>query len=755
MDETRRFGRFYREKELKKLIRNICILSIIFMFICGGIQTFFNEYRQQSIEDSSKEILKDRLAQVNEIFYNVKLIVSQSEYNTYLKNFLKETSDKSQLKDSELYNNIMKELMSIEKDTPAISIAWMADFDGSFFIENNGYISDDNWDIETRSWYQKHNKTKEAYVTNPYRIASDGSRVISVIKPLYDEQNNYLGVFAVDVDYNYLISCLSTVDLKKQGKMMLISGDGTVIYSSDKKDFLKSAKDIIDAETTNTGRIWTTVVELNVPQWKMLISMPKLYLENNYEKKFRYFELSAAFLALIIYMMCVMIFVGKYFTAIRTQQISDMDEMTGIYNVRGMTSAIEELLEETDHTSYYYAAFAVKKINILNEMLGFAKVNRLFVHIAKCLISETQKEEYYGRISGNKFGIYFSAENAEEAKKRLEKLNDKILEFRISENDELTFQLIMGVFEVGDEKDFEKIKSYTDFTLEIAKNNSSYESSIIFFNNDFKEIHAYEQQLENDMEKAIENDEFEIYIQGKYDVKSLELRAGEVLVRWNNGKNGLIYPTVFIPLFEKNGFIIKLDYLVFEKTCELIRKWIDTGIEPLALAVNLSRIHLDHLDVVDKFYECIKKYKIPPELLQIELTESALAENLGNLIELIKLFKEKNISVAIDDFGSGYSTLSTLKELNFDTLKIDREFFIDMHDNTRGKAIVRNIISMANELNIETVSEGIETEEQLEFLKKNNGDLVQGFYFSKPVPIDIFEKLMDEERSNCFTCKDS
>ncbi|MEG1609812.1 MAG: EAL domain-containing protein, partial [Bilophila sp.] len=212
----------------------------------------------------------------------------------------------------------------------------------------------------------------------------------------------------------------------------------------------------------------------------------------------------------------------------------------------------------------------------------------------------------------------------------------------------------------------------------------------------------------------------------------------------NHPTQGLIPPDAFIPLFEKNGFIIQLDEYIWEQACILLRTWIDSGRTPVPLSVNVSRMHIHDLHFCDKLLKLVTRYAIPPYLLKLELTESAFLENEAGLLAAMNTLHAHDFLFSMDDFGSGYSSLNMLKSLPIDTIKIDRLFLSEVVTTERGKTIIRHIIAMAHQMNIRIIAEGVETMEQALFLLESGCCLAQGYFYSRPVPVDSFEKMAYE-----------
>ncbi len=277
-----------------------------------------------------------------------------------------------------------------------------------------------------------------------------------------------------------------------------------------------------------------------------------------------------------------------------------------------------------------------------------------------------------------------------------------------------------------------------------AKVKGKYEHSYSFFNEDTRNRLYKEKRLEDNMNKALEKGEFIVYYQPKYSLGDVnEIEGAEALIRWNSPEFGFISPIDFIPLFEKNGFIVNIDMFVFEEVCKTLNKWINKGYTPVPISVNMSRVHLYRDNFIENITDLISKYNISPEFIELELTESVVFDNLNILIDIMKKIKEIGFLISMDDFGSGYSSLNLLKDLSFDILKLDRGFLIETTDTKRGKIIISKIVEMAKAIDIKVICEGVETYEQVEFLKEIGCDKVQGYLFAKPMVLDEFEKHLN------------
>jgi len=260
--------------------------------------------------------------------------------------------------------------------------------------------------------------------------------------------------------------------------------------------------------------------------------------------------------------------------------------------------------------------------------------------------------------------------------------------------------------------------------------------------------------IESEMYKALENEEFQVYLQPKINMVTTKICGAEALVRWIHPEEGMRSPALFIPIFEKNGFISQLDMYMFEKVCRIKADWIACGRQyaHIVISVNMSRVHLHEKDFCETLSEIADKYGIVHNELEIEITESVFEEDNNVLIDNVERIKEQGFLVSIDDFGSGFSALNLLKDLYVDTIKIDRGFIHGSGETARGKGIIRNVIALCLDLKVDVVTEGIETKEQAEFIMQCGCQIAQGFYYSRPLPLNEFELFADQYINAVLSC---
>ncbi len=261
-----------------------------------------------------------------------------------------------------------------------------------------------------------------------------------------------------------------------------------------------------------------------------------------------------------------------------------------------------------------------------------------------------------------------------------------------------------------------------------------------WYSQELQKQQLWERKVEDTMETALEKKEFQVYLQPKYSTKESKLSGAEALVRWISPEEGFIPPNRFIPIFEKNGFILKLDDYMISEVARQQSEWIKEGKEVVPISVNVSRAHFTKEDLAEHICGLVDAYQVPHEVIELELTESAFFEDKEVLLETVRKLREYGFAVSMDDFGAGYSSLNSLKELPLDVIKLDAEFFRGIEDTEKGKIIVNEAICLAKRLDMKIVAEGIETKEQVDFLAEQGCDLIQGYYFAKPMPVQEFEK---------------
>ena len=392
-----------------------------------------------------------------------------------------------------------------------------------------------------------------------------------------------------------------------------------------------------------------------------------------------------------------------------------------------------EIMNRHPDWKYALIQFDVAKFKMINEIYGedFGdELLRFFIHELKTLCS---KEQLYARLTADVFMILTPYETQQDILDFIDKLDYNLTGYK-----DVAYTLYYGVCKVSDRN--QKLRKYGDgaaFARQSIKGNAR--EHIAFYRQDMKEKAKIRKYIEDYMEEALRNQEFLMYLQPKYSISRNELLGAEALVRWKTKEFGMIPPNEFIPIFEQNGFVISLDEYIWEQACKAIHKWKQNGQKVLPISVNMSRKHLIQSRYRQVLNGLIEKYQIDKRYLEIELTETVDEQSVA---EAMNCLKEEGYTLLMDDFGSGYSSLNTLKDTKFDVIKIDRFFLQNLIDSERGKKIVEHTIHMTKDIGLDMIAEGVETKEQAQFLCECGCDKAQGFYYAKPMPLTEFEKLL-------------
>lgn len=315
------------------------------------------------------------------------------------------------------------------------------------------------------------------------------------------------------------------------------------------------------------------------------------------------------------------------------------------------------------------------------------------------------------------------------------------IEFKIEGLDtEINIKCNCGIYEVVDpSENIEEMIDKAAIATKISK--STISSSVTVLDNNTSAKIKRNQEITYKMTDAYKNEEFVVYIQPKVSMNDGKIVGGEALVRWKSPTEGMIPPFHFIPLFEQNGFVTKVDFYVLDKVCKMISERIKKGKKIIPISVNQSRLHVNDSLYINKIIKTFDKYGVDKEHIIFEVTESAFTENVEDMIDLIHRMTQLGYSVSMDDFGCGYSSLNMLNRLPISELKLDKQFIDD--ESKKSRYIIKSIVALSHGLGISTVCEGVETFEQVQFLQSVGCDVAQGYYYAKPMPMDEFEKMID------------
>ena len=384
-----------------------------------------------------------------------------------------------------------------------------------------------------------------------------------------------------------------------------------------------------------------------------------------------------------------------------------------------------------------FIQFDIRKFKIINDLYGEKFGDEVLDFITRQLKEVCCPEQYFINLRSDVFMVVTEYEKENELVAFINRLDERISSFK-----NVKLQMSYGVYTVEDrEMELRQMEDRAAMTRKAAQNNVL--TNILFYKEQFKEVLYNRKFIEENLQTALTERQFLMYLQPKYSIAQNKIIGAEALVRWRHPERGMILPSEFVPIIEENGFVKKVDYYIWQEACRFIRKCKEAGIAPIPVSVNVSRFHLQDDECIQVLADLIEENGFSKKLLELEITETANDEQVSKkAFEL----KEAGYTLLMDDFGSGYSSLNVLLETPFDVIKLDKKFMDNMMVSEKGKLILEQMVSMADKLELGMSAEGVETREQVELLQGIGCDQVQGYYYAKPMPEEEFFRILEEQK---------
>lgn len=643
------------------------------------------------------------------------------------------------------------------------------------FADGTSYATDGTVQDSSKTEFFQNGITGQSGLTSPL-TDRDGKQVNVYYVPIISE-NAVIGVLSatqntdtfenmIDLTtfdgagYAYITNNAGVLFAASQNS--IADPDGKTLFDlcdSDKSENAVKIQMVIDnMQTGSEGGIEYTFngqkqymryLRLDINGWYLVSVLPQGVI--NQKTSVIIYYTAAISIFIILLFAGVLIYVVYVLNKNRRKlaEYAYTDSAVNCRNLNAMYRDMEKILRSKTDKHLAVIRFDIDKFKYINDIYGYQAGNDVLLHITNILSELTMENECFCRISNDYFAALLQYDTEDELTDRICNIINNIENLSVYGNRPLDISVSMGVYVITNYQ--MSINSMLDCAAtahKAVKNNRI--TKYVFYSEKMRSQLTNEKNIENEMVPALAQKQFEVYYQPKYSIGTNTLQGAEALVRWNHPKRGLISPNEFIPIFEKNGFIANLDLYVFEEVCIHLSNWLKQGKPIVPVSINLSRVHIYEPNFMNKFKIILDKYRLSPSLIEFEITETTALENTRKLIDIIDSIHHAGFRVSMDDFGSGYSSLNMLKELPIDTIKIDREFFIDCENNNRAKEIVLSIVSLAKRLNMEVVAEGIETEGQLALLKEIHCDIAQGYLFARPMRMPEFEKqlLLSEKRGD-------
>lgn len=421
---------------------------------------------------------------------------------------------------------------------------------------------------------------------------------------------------------------------------------------------------------------------------------------------------------------------------------SSIDRLTKIPNRNTFVEKTQTIIEANPEIKFAIVRFDIESFKIINQLFGTSEGDSILKFIAVKLqeIIEPIKNGTYCRITSDLFAFSIPYESEELLNSIIDTLVAAVKMYPLNFDITLSFGIYIAE---NSEYSVRHMLDRAGVAQKATKNN--YKSHVSYFDEALREQEEIEITIVSEMKRALENGEFKIYLQPKVDMRTGEIIGSEALVRWVHPEKGLISPRSFIPIFENNGFITELDYYIFATVSKQLDKWRNEGLPILPVSVNVSRADLYDPNLFPNIVKIVDTYNIPHEFIEFELTESSFISDNHKLVELTYNLQKGGFHVLMDDFGSGYSSLNSLKDIKVDVLKIDINFLPTSTSDERAGKILTSVVSMANALDLKVVVEGVETREQADFLISIGAYEAQGYYFFRPMPVEEYEVALKKQ----------
>ncbi|HBG1533895.1 TPA: EAL domain-containing protein [Clostridioides difficile] len=626
----------------------------------------------------------------------------------------------------------------------------------------------DKFSVKDREFFKNSIKGKK-YVSSPYVDEVNKSiKKITISVPLLNN-DKVVGVLYCTYNINTLMKLINVSFYENNSISYVVRNDGTIILhpqeDSLSKNIYKLLKQDNDIREINrlkkelqenkTGATVLNMLEERrylgyatmdngnsennyIKDWNLIFSIPETVVFSNSEQIINRAIYAVLFIILIFIAIIFYIIYIKKSNEKEILSLAYEDKVTHIGNQNKFYRECSKYLLDKPSLNYIIVYFDINNFKMINDTFGYEFGDNLLITIAKALKEELTEGEVYARLSSDYFAIFCDYKNG---KNKLIRKIDSIRN-NIESNLSIVFEisLCVGIYFVEEgEVDIQKAVNKANMARSVAKGKNI---NYAIYNEDVRNKLSEESMILDDIKIALVKNQFEVYYQPKFSLVTGEMIGSEALIRWNHPEHGFISPVVFIPITEKSKLILKIGRFVFERVCNDLSEWKKQGKKIVPVSINLSRVELYQPDIVKFINKTIQMYKLSSDLIEIEITETVAINELNILKNVLNELRKYGFSISMDDFGTGYSSISCLRDMPIDILKLDKSFLNGIEHDERSRNIAKSIVSLAKSLDLVVIIEGVESKEQAELMKQFGCDLVQGFYFARPMPAKNFLDLL-------------
>ncbi|MCE4736025.1 EAL domain-containing protein [Clostridioides difficile] len=626
----------------------------------------------------------------------------------------------------------------------------------------------DKFSVKDREFFKNSIKGKK-YVSSPYVDEVNKSiKKIAISVPLLNN-DKVVGVLYCTYNINTLMKLINISFYENNSISYVVKNNGTIILhpqgDSLSKNIYKLLKQDNDIQEVNrlkkelqenkTGATVLNMLEERrylgyatmdngnsennyIKDWNLIFSIPETVVFSNSKQIINRAVYAVLSIVLIFIAIIFYIIYKKKSNEKEILSLAYEDKVTYIGNQNKFYRECSKYLLDKPSLNYIIVYFDINNFKMINDTFGYEFGDNLLITIAKALKEELTEGEVYARLSSDYFAIFCDYKNGRN--KIIRKLDN--IRSNIESNLSIVFEisLCVGIYFVEEgEVDIQKAVNKANMARSVAKGKNI---NYAIYNEDVRNKLSEESMILDDIKIALVKNQFEVYYQPKFSLVTGEMIGSEALIRWNHPEHGFISPAVFIPIAEKSKLILKIGRFVFERVCNDLYEWKKQGKKIVPVSVNLSRVELYQPDIVKFINKTIKMYNLSSDFIEIEITETVAINELNILKNVLNELRTYGFSISMDDFGTGYSSISCLRDMPIDILKLDKSFLGGIEHDERSRNIAKSIVSLAKSLDLVVIIEGVESKEQAELMKQFGCDLVQGFYFARPMPAKNFLDLL-------------
>ena len=736
-------------KENKKEIVTIIIIFLILITIGIAYMTYMLNRIEANTNNSIETIVKNDANNLKVEITGQKAILQSITNEILSDNIVDSEKIFDMYERSDITSNFIRMAIMYEDGTTITNDGYEVDYSDeidNFFSNNEIHVLENRTskiDREEINIYSQAINLKNEKIAILLIVKTDSYKDIFSNKIFEGRGFSYI----VDNTGNIVVSAnidKNTGNLIENIEQMLVGSSKERFESNRNTIETNIANGIPGTRTLQTaeGKYYMVYEPIGINDWAIVTFIPSKAIAGEVNNALLMTFVLAIVVIIVILSICIYIVISNNRKQKQLFEYAYIDPVTKKGNIYYFRKKGQEILEkgklQESNVAQYIAVLDINKFKMINKAYGYKTGDSILKGIAEELETLLGKESLICRYSNDYFAILF--EYKEDIHKILNKMVRSIENLKIEDN-VYNLSVNIGIYQLTEED--RNISEVMDKAIiaHSASKGDVFDKFHIYDKKTERELEK-ESRIEHEMNNALENKEFKVYYQPKVNTKTEKLYGAEALVRWeHNGK--MVPPSEFIPLFEKNKFILKLDLYIFEQVCSDMKMWKEKyGKEPV-ISVNVSREHFLDEHFLEKYMMIAAKYGVDTSKIDLEITESATIEAGIDIIEIMNKMKRLGFIISIDDFGTGYSSLSAIQDMPADILKIDKSFVDRIGKNE--KNIIDYILNIAKELKLTTIAEGVETKAQRDYLLEKGCDIIQGYYYAKPMPKEEFEEYMEKE----------